>query len=186
MLQQQPDTYLEDPYIEMETPYEIYPFAESSKDNKLIHMEYIAASLGDSIWLINSYYLQSHFSGNVNKLAGYIPVFFNEKVAFFTYVGVGDNLSVKQKLFGTLDDDIDYSEVVDIYYVDFLNNKVRKVTPSVLSELLDSYHDLKMRYEGMKNYKKREIIQDYFYKFVDRATEDIMRPNILDLTDWCQ
>ena len=183
MLLQQPDAYLEDPFIEMESPYEIYPFVESNKTNKLIRKEYIAASLGDSIWLINSYYLQSHFSGNVNKLNGYIPVFFNDKVAFFTYVGYGENLSVTQKLFGTIDDDIDYSEIVDIYYIDFLNNKVLRVTPSVLSELLDSYHDLQMRYEGMKDYKKRQIIQDYFYKFVDRATDDLMRPYILDLTD---
>jgi hypothetical protein len=55
------------------------------------------------------------------------------------------------------------------------------VTHSYLSELLSEYHDLQMRYEGMKDYKKREIIEDYFYKFIDRATEDIMRPYILDL-----
>ncbi|MBQ9822475.1 MAG: hypothetical protein IJM58_10165, partial [Muribaculaceae bacterium] len=76
---------------------------------------------------------------------------------------------------------IDYSEIVDLYYIDFKNHMVRKVTPEVLSELLEDYHDLKMRYEGMKNYKKREIIFDYFFKYVERATDDIMRPFILDL-----
>ena len=40
-----------------------------------------------------------------------------------------------------------------------------------------------MRYEGMKDYKKRPIIEDFFFQFVDRATEDLMRPFILDLTD---
>ena len=63
-----------------------------------------------------------------------------------------------------------------------MKKKVQKVTPEVLSNLLESYHDLQMRYEGMKNYNKREIIHDYFYKYVDRATEDFMRPFILDLT----
>ncbi len=183
MLAQQPDAYLEDPFIEMETPFEIYPYTAEKQTDKLIRKEYIAATLGDSIWLINSTYLKSHFGGDAGKLDGYIPVFFNDKVAFLTYVRYGENLSVKQMLFGTLDDEIDYSKVVDIYYIDFFNHKVLKVTPSVLSDLLESYHDLQMRYEGMKDYKKREIIQDYFYMFVDRATDDIMRPYILDLTD---
>ena len=38
-----------------------------------------------------------------------------------------------------------------------------------------------MRFEGMKNNKRNEIIEDYFYKFVDRASDDIMRPYIIDL-----
>ena len=58
-----------------------------------------------------------------------------------------------------------------------------RVTPEVLSRLLEDYHDLQMRYEGMKDYKKRPVIEDFFFQFVDRATEDLMRPFILDLTD---
>ena len=183
MLTQQPDAYLEDPFIEMDTPYSIYLFTADKPTDKLIRKEYIAATMGDSIWLINSEYLKKSFGGDADKLNGYIPVFFNDKVAFMTYVGYGQNLSVTQKLFGTLDDEIDYSKIVDIYYIDFLNHTVLKVTPSALSGLLERYHDLQMRYEGMKDYKKREIIHDYFYKFVDRVTEDIMRPYILDLTN---
>ena len=38
-----------------------------------------------------------------------------------------------------------------------------------------------MRYEGMKDYKKREIIEDYFFKYIDRASQDVMHPYILDL-----
>ncbi len=33
----------------------------------------------------------------------------------------------------------------------------------------------------MKDYKKSEIIEDYFLKFIERASNDIMRPYILDL-----
>ena len=40
-----------------------------------------------------------------------------------------------------------------------------------------------MRYEGMKDYKKQEIIEDYFFRFIDRASSDVMRPYILDLVD---
>ena len=64
-----------------------------------------------------------------------------------------------------------------------MNRRVIKITPESLSELLEDYHDLQMRYEGMKNHKKHEIIEDYFYKYIDRATEDILRPYIIDLVD---
>ena len=56
-----------------------------------------------------------------------------------------------------------------------------KITPSSLSELLEDYHDLQMRYEGMKDYKKREIMLDYFFKYIERANQDVMKPYILDL-----
>ena len=71
----------------------------------------------------------------------------------------------------------------EYYYIDFLNRKVLRVTPKVLSGLLEDYHDLQMRYEGMKDYKKSEIIEDYFLKFIERASNDIMRPYILDLVN---
>ena len=71
----------------------------------------------------------------------------------------------------------------DFYYIDFINRVVKKVTPSYLSELLEDYHNLQMRYEGMKDYKKREIIEDYFLKYIDRASSDVMRPDILDIVD---
>ena len=45
----------------------------------------------------------------------------------------------------------------------------------------EDYHDLQVRYEGMKDYKKPEIIEDYFYKYIDRVTGDFMKPYILDL-----
>ena len=42
----------------------------------------MALSQGDSIWLINSKYLKKNFKGDVKGLDGFIPVFFNDRVAF--------------------------------------------------------------------------------------------------------
>ena len=72
---------------------------------------------------------------------------------------------------------------LEYYYIDFVNREVLRVTPKVLSDLLEDYHDLQMRYEGMKDYKKSEIIEDYFFKYIDRAVNDVMRPSVLDLME---
>ena len=77
--------------------------------------------------------------------------------------------------------EIDFDDIVDYYYIDFQNKEVIKITPSSLSELLEDYHDLQMRYEGMKDYKKRDIMMDYFFKYIDRAQQDCMKPYILDV-----
>ena len=60
---------------------------------------------------------------------------------------------------------------MNYYYIDFINRKVIKVTPEALVDLLEDYHDLQMRYEGMKDYRKRYMIQEYFFKFVDREPD---------------
>ena len=181
MLQQTPDAMLVSPSIETFTPFEIYISTGDERMDRVISNKHLAATLGDSIWLINSELLKNDFKGDVRKLHGFVPVFFNEKVAFATYASPSDELSLKTILFGIDEEDIDYDDMVNYFYLDFLNRKVLKVTPTVLSELLEDYHDLQMRYEGMKDYKKRPIIQDYFFKYVDRATSDILRPYILDL-----
>jgi len=169
------------PWIYIDTPYELYFETGNERFNAQVENHYIAATLGDSIWLINSNYLNLHFKGDAKRLNGYVPFFFNDKIAYAVYAGVNDNVGLKEILFGDTDDEADYSKAASFYYIDFFNRKVLKVNPSVLSELLTDYHDLKMRYEGMRDYKKRKIIEDYFYKYVDRASQDVMRPNILDL-----
>ena len=164
--------------IDVISPYMVVIETNDDRYNDLIWNNHIAATLGDSIWLINTEYLKRDFDGDTRKLDAFAPFFFNEKVAYV--VGHG-NLSLKDLLFGTTDSY--YSGEVDYFYIDFKNRKVLKVTPSVLIDLLEDYHDLQMRYEGMKDYKKRPIIEEYFFKFLDRASQDIMRPNILDLVD---
>ena len=64
------------------------------------------------------------------------------------------------------------------YFIDFKNRKVERVNHKYLSKLLEDYHDLKMRYEGMKDYKKPHIIEEFLFQYIGRVSEDIMRPTI--------
>ncbi len=177
MLYFEPSALIIDPIIDAVTPYEVYVETGSDEINKNIEKEYISLSQGDSIWLINSDYLKKNFQGDVKGLDGFIPVFFNDRVAFITGNGP---LKLKDVIFGTnIDGVTSYTQAY--YYIDFLNLQVNRLTHSYLSELLEKYHDLQMRYEGMKDYKKSYMIEEFFYKFIDRATEDPMQPYILDL-----
>ena len=173
MFNEEPVIALVDPWIETITPYDVVITADDSRISERV----VAATLGDSIWLINTHYLRQNFGGDAKKLSDFVPLYFNEKVAFVVSDAA---MSVKDILFGPSED---YYPEGDYFYIDFQNRKVLKVTPTVLSALLEEYHDLQMRYEGMKDYKKRHIIEDYFFKYVDRATQDFMRPTILELVD---
>lgn len=179
MLDMTPSSMIVSPDIEVINPYEIDIYT-STDDYRLY--DHMAASIGDSIMLISSLYLRKNFKGDKHDFSSnkFYPVFFNEKVAYVVNLTYGEELSLKELLFGNLEND---EGVPVYYYLDFMKRRVRKVTPSVLCELLEDYHDLQMRYEGMKNYKKHEIIEDYFFKYVDRASQDIMRPFIVDLVD---
>ncbi len=179
MLEVQPVAMIVDPVLIPYSECEIYIETGIDETNDLIKEKYIAFSVGDSLWFMNSEYLKNNFSGDTKDMDGFFPVFFNEKIA---YVVSYSPLTVKDILFGTNTDGVTERNNFDNYHIDFLRNRVKRVTPEYLVELLDDYHDLQMRYEGMKNYKKPEIIEEYFFKFIDRATDDIMRPNILDLT----
>ena len=181
-----PDTMAVNPNIEVMSPFNM-KFKPTEKDNKplrkMIEKETLAVSVGDSVWLINSRYLRDSLSGQYNKIfENYAPLYFNEKVAFITYGCEREwSVSVTDYLFGQKDFDGSTEVYPNLYYIDFINRKVRKVDHMVLSELLEDYHDLQVRFEGMKDYKKPYIITDFFFQFIDRATEDFMRPNILDL-----
>jgi hypothetical protein len=177
IIDQTPVALMVDPWIDPITPFEVIIESVDDDYNSLIWDTHIAATIGDSIWLVNSEYLQREFGGDAKKLNAFVPFFYNDKVAYVVY---SSGLNWKNILFGH--EEMDASEMdVDYYYIDFKNSKVLKVTHSVLSDLLEDYHDLQMRYEGMKDYKKRYMIEEYFFKFIDRATEDAMRPYILDL-----
>lgn len=175
MLDNQPESMLVNPIIDVFSPYSITFSAYNEKVSKEIRTKHIAISMGDSIWLVNSYYLNKYFTSDAEYLMGYVPVFFNDKVAYIIY---HSHLHIND-LQNDMSDRKHYD--IDYFYIDFLNHKIGRVTPTYLSQLLEDYNDLKMRYEGMKDYKKREIIEEFFLKYVDRATEDIMRPYILDL-----
>lgn len=172
MLQVEPDTMMIDLAIDYYSPYELYFESSDKKVNKRIKKEYVAASLGDSTWLINSDYLKECFKGDSKNMHGYVPVFFNEKVAYaeieeYSYAELGD---VAFNVVST-----------HFYYIDFNQHKVIRIDEKTLSNLLADYQDLRMRYEGMGNKDKSSVIRDYFFKYVDRVTDDYMRPYILDI-----
>ncbi len=182
MFDLQPSAMVIDPYIDVITPYEVYIITGDDNVNEMLLDNYLAISLDEGTMLISSNYLKNNFKGSVRDLRGFIPVYYNEKVAYINY---NANMGVKEYLFGTAveyeGDELVYKN--EKYYIDFLNHRVERVTPSYLSSLLGDYHDLQMRYEGMKDYKKQYIIEEFFFKFIDRAGEDIMRPYILDLVE---
>ena len=180
MLYLNPSAYIVNPLLYVESSVEIYIETGDDEVNDMIADKYIALSQGDSIFLISSEYIRKQFSGDVQAHKGFVPLFFNDKVAFIMSYGP---VSVRDVLFGNSGEAGYTSQNIDYYYLDFLHQKVKRVTHGYLSELLEDYHDLQMRYEGMKDYKKDYIIEDYFFKYIDRATEDFMHPNILDLVN---
>lgn len=182
ILYQDPTSAVLNPTIEVYTPYQVDITTFDNKLDSHIYNDFIAATLGDSTWLISSVYLKNNFKGDTRNLDGFMPLFFNDKVAFVIFVGYGEPTSVSSVLFGSeYTTDEDYESSRNFYYIDFEKKLVRKVDHQVMSDLLNDYHNLQMRYEGMKDYKKKYIIEDYFYKFIEAATNDPMRPYILDL-----
>ena len=188
MLYFEPVSMLQDPFIYEQSPLQVYFEIEDEKWNSVIDYDFLGASIGDSIWYVNSNYLKEHFEGDVNLLKGYIPLFFNEKVAYFRYGGYsyGDsNIDHDYGLRSRMGSERTINHISWQYYnIDFEKHELLKVTHTVLSKLLADYHDLQMRYEGMKDYKKHEVIEDYFLKYIERASSDVWRPSVLDLVDY--
>ena len=183
----EPVSMLQDPFIYAQSPLQVFFEIEDEKWNSVIEHDFLGASLGDSIWFINSNYLKNHFDGDVSLLKGYIPLSFNDKVAYFRYGGYayGDsNVDIYYGLRSRKGSERTYNHINwHYYYIDFEHRKVLKVNHNVLSDLLKDYHDLQMRYEGMKDYKKDEVIEDYFLRFIDRVSSDPMWPDMLDVAD---
>lgn len=180
MLELTPVAMVENPFFYAPSPHMV--FLETGDENldEKLWQEHIAISLGDSIWLMSAYYIKTNFKGDVRNLDGYVPVFFNDKAAYLTQSG---RLGVKDLLFGTVDDYEHGIQSFEYYNIDFINHEVKRVTPEILSQLLERYHNLQMRYEGMRDYKKHEIIEDYYFKYIDMVTQDIMYPFIVDLVE---
>ena len=179
MVDMDPSAFIVNPVVEAYNDCQLY-FNTSDRDiDKTINRDFIAASFGENFWFINSNYLRKCFAGEAERMKGFIPLYFNEKVAYVTYM---NKLTVKDLLMGNGYDGVT-GTVIDYYYINFLDKRIERVTHNYLSQLLDNYHDLLMRYEGMRDYKKSYMIEDYFFKFIDRYTEDPMTPYIVDLVD---
>ena len=177
MLDLNPVAQAVDCYVTPKTDCQLEIKTRDKKVNEMIKNSYLAASLNDTIWFINANYLKHDFTGEAKRMNDYIPLYFNEKTAYVIYI---NKVTFKDMLMGN---DLDgyTNHTIDNYYIDFRKRTVERVTPKYLSHLLEDYQDLLMRYEGMKNYKKPEIIEDYFFKYIDRYTEDLMTPLIVDL-----
>ena len=167
-----PDTMIVDPMIDVCSPFEIYIETGDKKLDKKIKKGYMAATLGDTTWVINSYYVRKNFKGDSKNLHGYVPFFFNDKVAYavaeeYSYAGVGD---------------IDFTVISTYnYYFDFDKRKVHRVDYKMLDALLADYPGLRMRYQAMKNNKRQSTTSDFFLDYVDRVTDDPSRPYIVEM-----
>ena len=78
-----PDVYLPGPKlvnVTADTPYRIFIDIWNGNvfGGNLYINSSVAATLGDSIWLINAEYLKRNFTGDVKHLEGFSPLFFNE------------------------------------------------------------------------------------------------------------
>lgn len=177
MLDDQPVAMIVNPGLVVNSPYEVYFDTGDENLDERINKEFIAFSLYDSTWYVNSRYIKRIFDGDVKHIKGFVPLYFNEKTAFVESPGP---ITVKDVLLGTGVDGVT-TRSIDYYYMDFKNRRLERVTSEYLSRLLEDYHDLQMRYEGTKDYKKDYVIEDYFFKYIDRYTEDLMTPRIVDL-----
>ena len=177
MLINQPAAMYADPDVEVYSISEIYIRDDIKMLDDIIQNQHIALSIGDSIWLINSEYLKKNFEVQYNNIQRYNPVFFTDKAAFMCAYSL---VTLKELINGSIEKDAGEATIA-YYYIDFKNRKVERVNHKYLSKLLEDYHDLKMRYEGMKDYKKPHIIEEFLFQYIDRASEDILRPSIPDL-----
>ncbi len=166
ILDSQPDQVFYDPYIEAVTPYEIYIVMDTEVANYVLLNETVAVALGDSIWLINSQWLNSNFEGDCRNMKLWVPLYFTAKLAFMEWIGTN--------FFGIPE------EEADIYYIDFARERVDKLDHKTLTALLERYPDLQRRYVAMKDYKKRHVIRFYFFEYLERVNADPTVPWIVE------
>ena len=172
-----PGVFIVNPYIEAETPYSVRVLTDNNEAIETLQKSGFVAVSHDGLWYANSRYLKNKFQCDDRAFDNLVPLYYNEKVAYIACLG---EPSVKEILFAH-DDEMTFP--VDYYYIDFKNGRVRKVTHYYLSELLEDYHDLQMRFEGMKDYKKRYMVEEFFFRYIERVTDDVMQPYILDLVE---
>ena len=165
-----PDTMIVNPMIDASSPYEVYIETGERKFDKKIRMDYIAASIGDDVWLMNSEYLKKAFKCRRNNIQSYVPLVFNDKTAYVISRVIEENPGYS------------FTFIREIYYyLDFVSCRVKKITPDALDKLLEDYGDLQKRYESMQDTKDRKVVENFFLMYIERANEDLSRPDILDI-----
>lgn len=175
----EPDAMLLNPTIDAYTPFDIDFNINESSMNQALHNETVALTVGDSIWMLNTHWLNKNFKGDCRRMDHWVPLYFSAKIAFVTWtdyqIGLGRAL-----LGGLLGDPYLFADESqfdngDIYIIDFDDARVYKLDHKALSKLLEPYRDLKVRYESMKDYKKRHIIRTFFMEYINRLNDD---PNV--------
>ena len=155
------DVRLVDPYIYVETPWEVYFDGDRDDVNSMLYSDAVAVALGDSIWMINTERIKRHFDGNVSELAGYAPMLFNDKAVMIEHA----------RPTASFWNDDTFNEP-ELYWVDFEQGQVFKLNDKTMSELLAPYHNLQMRYDGMKNRKKQDVIRYFLELYLRRIDMD--------------
>ena len=148
----------------------------------------LALSLGDSVWFINSRYLRDSLNGPYNKIfEEYVPLYFNEKIAFVQFLvteisylpyeidtfegltaGVGRGSMFNVGDYGYVD--------VPHFVLDLDNKEVFLVDRNYLMFLLERYPDMKHRYEMMQDQNEFYMINQFFWDYVERLSQDPYAP----------
>ena len=157
-----PDAVATNPLIEMYTPFDVYI---------------------SSIFLAGTGWLCERFSGDCHKMQDFVPLFFSSKIAFLQWTD-GPTPSLLNALFGGEEEEYSYEDFMataDYYLIDFAQSRVERIDHKVLSRLLTPYRDLLMRYQGMKDYKKRPVISFFFNEYLRRIGNDPEIPHLIDI-----
>ena len=189
------DTVAINPNIEIYSPFQ-YKFKPTEKSHKplskMIEKQSVAVSIGDSVWLVNSKYLKDSLQGVYNKYFNdYLPLYFSEKIAFFQYVPTEieyleceiDNFQNLEHYVGVGRSSVlEYpGGVVDVahFVIDLAQKNVNLVDGKYLLFLLERYPDMKRRFEMMQGQNEYYLINEFFWDYVDRISEDPFAPDIV-------
>lgn len=185
IMEQWPDTLLINPDIEVWTPYDLEFKTRSKATNRMLEEQTVALAVGDTTWLVNTKLLQDQgYNGDIKKMDDYAPLYFNAKLAFIQCVPThtSSGMALLGALLGDpeLFSDDPWENPADFFWIDFENKRIDKIDHKKMSQLLSIYPDLLRRYEQMRDYKKRYIIQSFFFDFIERADRDPGYPYLLD------
>ncbi len=189
------DTVAINPNVEIYSPFQ-YKFKPTEKDrkslSKMIEKQSVAVAIGDSVWLVNSKYLKDSLAGSYNKyFHDFLPLYFSEKIAFFQYLpteidylGVEiDNFEGLQYYVGVGRSSVlEYpSGIIDVahFVIDLENKMVFLVDKNYLLLLLERYPDMKRRFEMMQGQNEFYLINEFFWDYVDRISQDPYAPDIV-------
>lgn len=150
---QNPDAFLVDPYVQMDYPWQYWLDARSQLGSEMLEEDAVVVAFDDGTWLISARWMRDYFSDDCRSWLGWMPLFFSAKIAF---VMRGNFFSGSEYL----------------YWLNFEDKKVEKLDHKLMSRLLNDYPDLQRRYESMKDYKKREVIDYFLEEYINRLNDD--------------